>query len=247
MKKFILILGLLPVFSTNARADICYNINEQVATKALEILQNQNEIYQYCSICPAAETKTISVNKIQNGNPIYVNDIALDLAHIYYKKDNKFINLGVASGCIKAGEYDIQAELKNLANPMNSTSKIKALKQDVVNCTNVFENEEKKCPELWNIKCYNHLMHTHKNTQQCYKKIAIDLFQNYYSLSKTDAETRFDTIQNVIHNQYLFIYNENDYCKKSNCGVSSNLYSEYATTQALYNYINKIITFIINQ
>ena len=50
-----------------------------------------------------------------------------------------------------------------------------------------------------------------------------------------------------IYNQYLFVYSETSYCKKNNCGVSPYLYSEYATTQQLSDYIAKLITYITNQ
>ena len=114
MKKFILILVLFLSLGANAWADVCYDINETVAKKAVNIIKTQKEIYQYCSICPNTESKTIDVRDVEKNNPIYVNSIALDLAHTYYKQDNKFINLGIASGCIEAGEYNIAAELDAL-------------------------------------------------------------------------------------------------------------------------------------
>ena len=114
MQKLVLLLGLFLSFSANAWADVCYNINETVAKKAVGILKTQKEIYQYCSICADAESQTLKVHDIKDNNPIYVNDIALDLAHTYYKQNNKFVNLGIASGCIEAGEYNIAAELDAL-------------------------------------------------------------------------------------------------------------------------------------
>jgi len=245
MKKFVLILGLILSMSVNAMADVCYDIEDKVAQKAIDIIKTQKEIYEYCSICHDAEPKNIPVTNIQKGNPIYVNDIALDLAHTYYKKDNKFINLGVASGCIEDGEYNIEAELENLTN--TTSKKIKIIEQNFTQCANFFESEEQKCPELWSIKCYNHLMQAHKNIQRCYKKVAVELFYNYYNLTEKKAKEKVNALQKVISEQYTFIYNENTYCRKNNCGVSLNLYSEYATTQELYNYINKIITFVANQ
>ena len=114
MKKFIVIIGVFLGLNANAKADICYDIDKKAANKAVEIIKTQKEIYKYCSICPDAEPETIIVRTVQDKGPVYVNDAVVDVAHAYYKKDNKFINLGVASGCIKAGEYDIKAELDDL-------------------------------------------------------------------------------------------------------------------------------------
>ncbi len=242
MKILTLILGLICLFITDAIADICYDVDTKVAQKAVDILQKQKEIYDYCSICPDASPQIIPVDNVQNSNPVYVHDIALDLAHTYYKDGNKFVNLGVASGCIKAGEYNISAELDSFSTHINNRNKIKILKQKFIECLNTFEAEEQKCPELWSIKCYDHLMITNKNAQLCYKKIAIDLFKNYYDFSEYDAEKKFDMFQKFLYEQYSFIYNESNYCKRNNCGISLHLYSEYATTQELHTYVNKIIS-----
>ena len=38
----------------------------------------------------------------------------VDLAHIYYKEGDDFVNLGVASGCISENEHNIKAKLDDL-------------------------------------------------------------------------------------------------------------------------------------
>ena len=109
MKKFILILAVLFVCGNGARADICYDIDEQISAKAVKIIQQQREIYEYCSLCDETKPLIIPVQNVVKGSPVSVNNKELDLAHTYYKNNGKFINLGVASGCIKAGEYNIAA------------------------------------------------------------------------------------------------------------------------------------------
>ena len=241
MKKFVVIFGVWLSFGTNAQADVCYDIDEKAANKAVEIIRNQKEIYKYCSICPDAEPEIITVSKVQNKEAVYVNDAAIDVAHAYFKQGDKFVNLGVASGCIKAGEYNISAELDSFSTQINKKNKIKILQQKFINCTNTFEAEEKNCSELWRMKCYDHLMQANKNAQSCYKKIAIDLFKNYYDFSEIDAKKKVNLFQKFLYEQYSFIYNESKSCKRSNCGVSLYLYSEYATTQELQFYVQKII------
>ena len=41
MKKFVLILALILSLCANAWADVCYNVNETVAKKAVGILKTQ--------------------------------------------------------------------------------------------------------------------------------------------------------------------------------------------------------------
>ncbi|MBR3662617.1 MAG: hypothetical protein IKN67_05000 [Alphaproteobacteria bacterium] len=241
MRRLFLILGLILSISTNARADICYDVDKKIAEKAADIIRMQKEIYEYCSICLDVKPKIIKVDKVQTNRTIYVNDNAIDLAHTYYKQDNKFINLGVASGCIKAGEYDIPAELENLDTHINSKNKIKTIEQEFIECSITLETEEKKCDESWSMKCFDHLMQANRNAQTCYKQVAINLFIHYYDFSETDAEKRINTFLKFLYEQYSFIYNESNYCKRNNCGVSLYLYSEYATTQGLYLYVNKIL------
>ncbi len=114
MKKIGLILAFVLAFSFRAQADICYDVEPQEASKAVEIIQGQENIYIYCSICSDAKPKIIPVKDVKKSNPVYVNGQALDLAHTYYKRGHKFINLGIASGCIHDGEYEIRAELSDL-------------------------------------------------------------------------------------------------------------------------------------
>ena len=171
----------------------------------------------------------------------------MDLAHTYYKQGNKFINLGVASGCIKGGEYNIQAELESLDTHVYERNKINELKQKFDVCSNTFKQEESKCNKIESLECYDYLVSANKNIQLCYKQIAIDLFKHYYNISAPDAEIKFDTLLKNVYQQYSFIYNENSYCKNNNCGISTDLYSEYATTQELHHYLHKMITFHRNQ
>ena len=111
----------------------------------------------------------------------------------------------------------------------------------LAHCTAMGERVEQRCQEKWSIKCYNYRMQTQKNIQQCYKEIAVDLFENFYGLSEIKAKEQFDVYNKFIYNQYLFVFLEMKYCQQNNCGVSPYLYSEYATTQEMHNYVNKII------
>ena len=90
-------------------------------------------------------------------------------------------------------------------------------------------------------------MSTHKNTQQCFQKVATKLFTNFYGLSEKEANKKFEDFHKFTYDQYFFIFAETDFCKKNNCGLSLYLYSQYATTEELHNFIDKTITYIKNQ
>ncbi len=121
---------------------------------------------------------------------------------------------------------------------------LKEHEQKLTECTNKYITEYDKCPDEEFTKCYYHRMTINQNTQECYKKIAIELLKEFYSLSKDDAESRFDTFKKEIYNQYSFVFWETNYCKKNNCGLEPYLHSEDATTEQLNYYINKLIVSI---
>ena len=130
MKKFLFCIMCIFYYST-AKADICYDIPENIVNIAYKIISKQTEIYKYCSICPEAKSEKIIISDIQKSNPILINGEAIDLAHIYYKKDNQFINLAIASKCISDGQYNITATLKDLQliNRNSEKDRIEAQKQ----------------------------------------------------------------------------------------------------------------------
>ena len=115
-KAKLILCTLIICFHTHlALSDICYDITDNdVITKATDILKQQNEIYDYCSVCMNAEPRKIIIHEIKAGNPILINQQGIDLAHIYYKNGNNFVNLGVASGCFSANEYGIKEKLEKL-------------------------------------------------------------------------------------------------------------------------------------
>ena len=114
MKRFVFIFAITLLFSFNVCADVCVEVNEKSAAKAVSILEQQKEIYDYCSICNDAKPQIISIKNVTKDKKVYVNDKPIDLAHTYFKQDNKYINLGIASGCIEDGQYGISAKLDKL-------------------------------------------------------------------------------------------------------------------------------------
>jgi hypothetical protein len=126
-------------------------------------------------------------------------------------------------------------------NVFASEKNIETLEKKFIDCCETYKQQEQKCPESWNMKCYNHLMSTYKNTQKCFRNIAVELFENFYGLSKHEAEKKFEDYNKFIYDQYFFIFAETDFCRKNNCGISIDLHSEYTTTDQLRYFVNKII------
>lgn len=108
-------------------------------------------------------------------------------------------------------------------------------------CLNEYQKNIEHCPEDGFVKCHNYKISVSHATQSCYKNIVANIFTKFYSLSSKDASEKIDGFTKYIHDQYFFVIAGLDYCKQNNCGTSVNLYSEYATTQALEDYANKAI------
>ena len=145
MKKVALIFVITLFLCANTKADVCVEVNEEVASKAVNIIKKQKEIYDYCSICNDAKSRTIFIRSVTKDKKVYVNGIAIDLAHTYFKQDSKYVNLGIASGCIEDGVYGISAKLDDLAefHHTNKTNKEQAQEQAKAifdECTHKVEN-----------------------------------------------------------------------------------------------------------
>ena len=129
------------------------------------------------------------------------------------------------------------------ANDINEFNK---LKNNFNSCTKEFETIEEKCPEKWKYNCYNILMEGNKITQKCYINIAKKLFFLYYNQDYNKTQKMFDNIADFTYKTHLYIYQENNYCQHNNCGTSVYLRSQYATTYAIKDYIDKTLITINN-
>ena len=118
---------------------------------------------------------------------------------------------------------------------------ITKMEQRLDECLSIFEKKEQKCSQTWRMECFNPLINAQKELQQCYKKTALDILEIFYGLSAEDAEKKLDEYNDFLYKQYGFIFGKTTYCKKNNCGISIYLYTEYATSQALADYVHKMI------
>ena len=238
MKQIVLILGLVWSLSTNAWADICYEVNEKVAQKAVDIIQRQKEIYDYCSICPDANPQIIPVDNVQNSNPVYVHGIALDLAHTYYKDGNKFVNLGVASECIKAGEYNISAELDSL--PSINHTKEDNREQAKIQAQDIF----KKCvaeAELRDNATTEDMVQQNIKINDCLEyAIKQEIEKGFVSDEQTKMLEYVRQIRKSARKFYFGVYAENKYCH-GGCGSMSNILPYTDEYTILMNMLEKLI------
>ena len=238
MKKFALILGSCLTFNTTAWADVCYDVNDEVAANAVDIIQTQKEIYQYCSICPEAKPETISVSDVKKGSPVYVNGIALDLAHTYYKQDNKFVNLGVASGCIKSGEYNITPELDSL--PSIHHTKEDGREQAKIQAQDIF----KKCvakAELKDNATTADMVQQNIKINDCLEyAIKQEIEKGFVFDEQTKILEYVRQIRKSAWKFYFGVYAENKYCH-GGCGSISNILPYADEYTILMNMLEKLI------
>ena len=239
MKKLLLILGLCLAFGVNARADVCYDVTEQAANKAVEIIQNQKEIYQYCSIChDVKEVQKLEVRNVKNGNPVEVDGVALDLAHTYYKQNNKFVNLGVASGCIKAGEYDIPAELDGLPN-------IHHIKKSDKEQAKIQSQESyKKCVDEFQTKgnmTTSDMMERNTKINDCLANAIKSEIEKGFNPDQQEKMLKtLNEIRKAVWKFYFGTYAENKYCYGA-CGTISNVLPYSDEGKMLKEMLEKLI------
>ncbi len=220
MKKLFLLWEIMAAFIPTAKADICYDVNHETSTKAVEILKSQKEIYKYCSICKDAAPQTIQINKITENEHIYVNDKALDLAHIYYKKGSKYINLGISSGCIKPGEYGISAELADLPviHKTKESNKQQAKKQAQTiyeECSSRFRDKEAVSTA--------DMVEQNINVNNCLADaVKKEIEQGFEPEQQTQMLEYLKEIRRGILGFYAGIYADNKYCYGS-CDTITNL------------------------
>ena len=238
MKKFILILGVCLAFSANARADICYDVNDKVANNAVNIIKTQREIYEYCSICPDANLQIIPVDNVQNSNPVYVHGIPLDLAHTYYRKDAKFINLGVASGCIQDGKYNIAGELDSLPNIHRA--KENDIEQAQIYAQDIF----KKCVSEAKLKdnaTTTDMIRQNIKVNDCLENaIKQEIEKGFIADEQMKILEYVEQIREVVWKFYFAVYAENKYCY-GGCGSMSNILPYADEGKILMEMLEKLI------
>lgn len=114
MYKYLLTTASILTITQPVFADVCYNTDMKTALRAADILKKQKEAYKYCSICAMHTAEILKIKNLRADKGVYINGEHVDIAHVYYKDKGSFLNLGVMSGCIKDGQYNISAKLTAL-------------------------------------------------------------------------------------------------------------------------------------
>lgn len=127
-----------------------------------------------------------------------------------------------------------------LDNPQSSD----ILSNQANKCRENFLTKEQECPDSWSTKCYDYLINLNQQTQNCYIKIANEIYQKHYNQNAQKVQNDLKNYVKLTYEQYLRTYSETDFCIQNNCGISPYLYSEYATTQVVEFYINKLLNSI---
>ena len=219
MKKF-WIFAFTMLLSCNVYADVCIEVNEKSAAKAVSIIEQQKEIYDYCSICNDAKPQIISIKKVTKDKKVYVNDKPIDLAHTYFKQDNKYINLGIASGCIEDGQYGISAKLDKLTEFHHTKDINKEQAKQRANaifevCVAKVKNDKSQTTQDMierNIKVNNCLAESIKQEIQ----------KGFNEKQQAQMLTYFEQTRKGAWNFYNDIYAANKYCY-GQCGSTTSL------------------------
>ena len=218
MKKFLFYIMCI-FYSSNAVADICYDISEDVESIAYDIISKQTEIYKYCSICPEAKPKKIIISDIQKANPILINGEAIDLAHIYYKKDNQFINLAIATKCISDGQYNITATLQELqtTNRNSEKDRIETQKQAKEYFQTCFKESAPNKEHLTTTD----IIEKNALYRECIiSKIKEEIRKSFTLKEQENIIKSLEGIQKNTFSFYSSLYQTNKYCEPS-CGSIS--------------------------
>ncbi len=134
--------------------------------------------------------------------------------------------------------------LNVFADEKNLSQKLEPFYKSFGECQRLFDVKKQRCSESGSFKCYNYLTALHHEVQKNYVDIGIDLFAEFYNLEDEAAQEKLSKFITVAYDNYLFIYAETNFCRGNNCGISPYLYSEYATTELLKDYIGRILSSI---
>lgn len=222
MKKacFVFIFASALLSGFNANADICTEVSNEIASKATNIIKKQKEIYDYCSICNNAKPQKIFVKNITKDKKVYVNGNVLDLAHTYFKKDNEYHNLGIASGCIENGKYGISAKLDNLTVSHHSKEtyknqakqRAKAISDE---CINNAKNDKSKTTQ--------DMIERNRKINNCLAKaIKREIQKGFNPKQQAQMLEYFEQTRKGVWNFYNDIYTSNKYCY-GQCGSITSL------------------------
>lgn len=238
MKRIILLLVAILSFISNAWADVCYDVKKDIADKAVAIIKNQKILYSYCSICPEAEVLQIKVKNVQNSNPIRVNGKEIDLAHIYYKKGKKYINLGIQSGCIENGQYNISEDLEILApihrSPEIDENKIKSKTKKIFDaCYSAYGKVSAQTT--------HDMMEQNEKINACLTEAIYKEIKKGFNAEQQDKMKRdIKQLQKSTLNFYYGLYAENKYCENA-CGTMANILPYIDEGKLLMDVLERLI------
>jgi len=220
MKKSLLLIALFWNFAFDALADVCVYVQKDVANKAVELIKTQKILYDYCSICPDSRAKVIKIRDIENSNPVKVNGQHLDLAHIYYKENGKYINLGVKVGCIKSEQYNISADLNELPEIHRTIEGNKALAKS--QAQKIYENclaSVEKLPD----QTTNDMIEKNVKINDCLNTaINQEIQKGFNAEQQVKMRQYVEQLRKASIGFYYSMYAENKYCEGS-CGTITNI------------------------
>ena len=162
----------------------------------------------------------MTVKSVKADKSVYVNDEAIDLAHTYYKEGDKYVNLGIASGCIKDGEYNISATLDNLPEDKlsNKDYKLQAQQQ----AQDIFDKCVNSIAEEKSVTTADMIQNNIKINDCISSAIENEIKQGFNEQQQISMLNYLGQVREGVLNFYSEIYGANKYCY-GQCGSMSNL------------------------
>lgn len=244
----LLILLLCLAFSTNAQADVCAYVSKEISQKAVSILENQPSVIRFCSTCTNDKPQTLSVQMIvskdvpdSNYKQIYINDIPIDLAHIfiYLSEKKQYENLALAINCPEAEEnknlllvsFTDVASLKEKQNPCLDND-IRCL-QDTARKR--YQQIQKLCREQTTLS-QDTTLDMQKSAYNCIACIADELKKELAEVfDEKTIQSAEQVLEQIVKDANLFyslLYSENKFCIPS-CGTMATLFPPTKTENIL--------------
>lgn len=231
MVKIILLIMMMFVFVQDAKADICVFVDKQVAEKAVEILQKQTEIVDYCSLCASTNPKTIKIKTVNiqpkklNDETFYaveVNQIGIDLAYIYLKKGKKYENLAYLSHCKEAKKHNIH-QFENAFPTKKEMSKEEMYKKSKEDAKAVMKKCSDKAFVKENLTTYDSLTASNQANDCIAEAIKQEIKKGFEPKEQKEMLDYLAQIRNPLFHFYDKIYNSNKYCI-GQCGTIAQLF-----------------------
>ena len=252
LKKISIIALFFLLFNANiSKADICVDVDERVAKKALAEIEKYEEVTSYCSLCAEAkpsilkakDAKIVKIDK--NIFSLMIDGQVQDLAYLYIDKTKSYKNLAFIAGCSEVKKHSIPQTMVIFVEKKKQTS------------DEIWQKSHKMAKEIVKI-CEQKATRNNPQTTADVRVAEIKLNDCITSAIKKEIRQAFpadkqkemyDIVLNTrksISSFYWKIYNENKYCEPT-CGTMAQVIYLSQESKVLEDMLTRAIFLNINK